>query len=234
MRAPYSRFFYDLIDPVNDDEAALGFGPILDVVVNDLPEMRSLTSIFSFIAKLKNRYPDHAASIDSVVRSQSIEPIVDEWGSTETNAGYPPHSDILPVYAQVTIDGGAVNVCSVTDFASHFFAPWANKLGIHRYIRFSVQSEGDYLAIATLSSAPAGSVIKPAVSQYTSGRWGFGNSSSCAADEHDNCMVRTYIPDMEMGDHLIGVWDYENRFAEGIDVSGNTGRKCFDVEIISQ
>ena len=223
---------YDLIDPINDDDAALGFAPIVDVVVHDLPEMRSLTSIFSFIARLKNRYPEHTASIDSVVRSESIESIVDEWGSTETNAGYPLHSDILPVYAQATVNGGSVNVCSVTDFGS-VFTPMANKLGIYRYIRFVVQSEGDYVAVATLSSAPAESVVTPAVSVKTGGRWGSGNTTSCAANQHDNCTVRTHM-DMEVGDQVIAVWDYENQGAAGLDLSGNTGRKCFDVEIISQ
>lgn len=223
---------YDLMDPIDDDVAALGIGPMADVVINDLPEMRSLTSIFSFITRLKNRYPEHAAAIDSVVRSQRIETIVDEWGSTETNAGYPPHSEVLPVYTQVAVDGGAVNVCSVTDFASP--SAGAETLGVIRYIRFSVPSQGGYTAVVRLTSAPEDSAVRPAASQKTGGAWGYGNTASCTAEEHDNCMVRTFMPDLEVGDHVLGVWDYENWGLPELDLSGTPGSKCFDVEIISQ
>ena len=223
---------YDLMDPADDDLAALGFGPIADVVINDLPEMRSLTSIFSFIARLKNRYPEHAAAIDTVVRSQSIETIVDEWGSTERNAGYPPHSDVLPVYEQVTVDGGSVNVCSVTDVAR--VSGGSQKLGVIRYIRFSVPSEGDYMVEARLASAPEASAVRPAASQKTGGAWGYGNTTSCAANEHDGCMVRTFMPNLEAGDQVLGVWDHENWEAAFLELSGAPGRKCFDVEIVSQ
>lgn len=75
IEASIAQIVYDLIDPVNDDTVELGFGQILEVLTEDLNETRSLTSIFSFIHELKNRVPDYAPAIDSILAYHRIQPI---------------------------------------------------------------------------------------------------------------------------------------------------------------
>ena len=135
IEASIAQIVYDLIDPVDDDTVELGFRPILEVLTDDISETRSLTSIFSFIHQLKNRVPDYEPAIDSILTYHRIQPIVDEWGSTETNTGGKAIPEVLPVYSQLPVNGEPVNGCSVDSYGRIRTGRY-NKLGIHRYFRF--------------------------------------------------------------------------------------------------
>src|SRR5262249_35591765 len=88
---------YDLYDSGRDmppqtlvlDDLALGFGPLFDVMTNEQRQTPALTSIFPFVAALKKRRPADDPLIDQLTASQSIRPVADEYGSTETNYGSP-------------------------------------------------------------------------------------------------------------------------------------------------
>src|SRR5690606_27196468 len=83
---------YDLFDGAQDrveDTLALGFGPLLDVLVEDLPSTRALTSIFTFADALRTRHPDRRAEIDALLAAHSIGPFEGAYAAGETNAGWP-------------------------------------------------------------------------------------------------------------------------------------------------
>ena len=98
---------YDLLDPANDDPLAFGFAEVYDVLVNEMRATPALTSVFAFVDALKRRHPPRAGEIDALLAGHRIGPVVDAFGSTESNAGYPPGEDTLPVYAKVTVNAAA-------------------------------------------------------------------------------------------------------------------------------
>ena len=219
-----AQIVYDLIDPVNDDTLELGFRPVFDVLVDEFRHTRSITSIFSFIHALKNRVPEYAAAIDAIVGFHRIQPVVDEWGSTETNSGGRAVAEVLPVYPQLVVNGGPVNGCSVDTYGR------LNKLGIHRYFRFQAESPGDYTVSATLTSSPPGIPVTPVLWLRTGGAFGDGGSKQCSASELENCVHSLELQDVSAGDNVLVLWD-EGNFQPA---DPNRGRKCFDVEITSR
>ena len=224
--ASIAQIIYDLVDPVNDDTVELGFRPIFDVLVNEFSETRSLTSIFSFIHALKNRVPEYALAIDAVVGYHRIQPIIDEWGSTETNAGGKAVAEVLPVYTELAVNAGLVNGCSVDSYGAISTGRY-NKLGIRRYIRFRAESEGEYMVTATLTSAPPEKQAWPVLRLKTAGRDGSGNSVVCAPEDLGSCTLTAVLHDVPAGDNVLALWDESN--AQTADP--NRGKKCFDVEI---
>ena len=229
IEASIAQIVYDLIDPVNDDTVELGIGRILEVLTDDLRDTRSLTSIFSFIHALKNRVPDHAPAIDSILAYHRIQPIVDEWGSTETNTGGKAIPEVLPVYSELAVNGVPVNGCSVDSYGAIRTGRY-NKLGIHRYFRFWADSEGEYSVTATLTSAPPGKRAWPFVRLRTAGRNAVGNSATCAPEDHGNCTVTAVFDEVPAGDNVLVLWDGGNSQTS----DSNRGKMCFDVEVTRQ
>jgi hypothetical protein len=146
---------WDVFD--NDAEAgdtvALGFTPIWNVLVGTQRTTPAFTTIFSFITALKLQSPGSAAAIDTLVTAQNINSAtMDAYGSTETNVPTPfTNIEALPIYSSAIIGapttlrttnrGGPTNVDSS-----------GNKLGNHRYIRFT--SPSTTVTINATSTSP--------------------------------------------------------------------------------
>ena len=132
---------WDLFDAPQDvarngvvDTVALDFAPLWQVLTGPQRTTDALTGIFPFITALKAANPAAAASIDALVSAQQIESAtIDAFGSTETNAA--GSADVLPIYAPITLDGGAVVVRSI---GTTFGTP--NKLANHRFLRYDTDA----------------------------------------------------------------------------------------------
>jgi len=222
---------YDLIDPAGDDGIDLGFGPVYRILVDDVRETPALTTLFPFIHALKIRRPDLSGAIDALTGAHRIEPVMDAYGSGETNSGYPASADTLPVYSRLTVNGGPVNVCSTSDFTGS--GAEGNGLGIWRFLRFSAVNEQSHTLSATPTSAPPGARPDPVVRLYKTGLAGGAQSppgEACAPDYLAACAERVSAP------LPAGAGDYVMAVAEAANASRDAnvqpaGRVCFDVTV---
>lgn len=129
------------------DALALGFAPLWQVLTGPQRATDALTSLFPFIAALKAANPAAAADIDTIVADQQVQSAtIEPFATTETNSA--GSADVLPLYAPVAVDGGAVIVRSV---GTTFGTP--NKLSNHRFLRLDVAGARSVRIVAT---APAG------------------------------------------------------------------------------
>lgn len=110
----------------------IGFTPIYNVLVNDQKTANSFTSIYSFSAFLKSRYPTYATPLNSLLASKNISAnAIDQWDSskTETNNGLVAAS--LPIY--VRLISGVPTTVYVGDQDG-----WPNKLLNRRFFVFTI------------------------------------------------------------------------------------------------
>lgn len=222
---------HDLLDPIDDDGLELGFGAIYEVLVNDLRETPALTSVFAFIHALKTRHPEHAATIDSLVGAHRIEPIVDAYGSTETNSGYPPSRDTLPVYSHVAVNGRAVNVCSTPEFRGS--QARGNSLGAWRFVRLEAEHEDRHTMTVTVTDAPRGTRAPPVMELFRTGWVGSvqrAPEADCTLNALSQCAERmsASLPEGS-GEYVLAVAEASNA-SRGTDVSP-VGRTCMDVKV---
>ncbi len=138
---------WDLHDDVNDgaDRVSIGFQPLWDAMKGGHRDTDAVTSIFSFITALKQVRPQDAAAIDALVTAQNINAAgIDDFASNET---YAPYANVLPLFTNVTA-GNPVVVRSVDTGGRH------NKLGNHRFLRFTPGASRPY-TISVATSNPA-------------------------------------------------------------------------------
>ncbi len=129
---------YDLYDDAPDanDNVALGFQPLWNVLADSQRTTPAFTTIFSFISALKAEQPASTNAINTLVAAQNIDASnIDLFASTETH--FPPNvtqPGALPVYTNATIGAAIPALRSVND------AGYANKLSNRRFVRFDVAS----------------------------------------------------------------------------------------------
>lgn len=93
---------YDLFDPTADDASedwdllSTDAGVIYDIFTEDVKETESLVTIFTFMAGFVTRNPSLTDDVTTLMAKHTIGPIVDEFGTDETNDGGLPGN--LPVY----------------------------------------------------------------------------------------------------------------------------------------
>ncbi len=139
---------YDLYDAANEDHdnLELGLQPIYEVLIGEHKDTAAFTTIFSFIANLKELYPEHADAIDEIVTyhtangTYGIDPIQDDWANGETHNGNVDGA--LPLYIEASIgDTLELNFIGGTD---------ANKLAQNRYVVFT--GDGEIVKVATTAT----------------------------------------------------------------------------------
>lgn len=198
---------WDMYDGAADgnDDVALGFAPLWDVLINDQRTTPAFTSIFSFTTALHAAQPTQDNAIDALIASQNITAgTIDALGSTETHVPAPVASTAaLPLYTSVTA-GTPVTVRSVDD-AGHY-----NRLGNHRYLRY-VKSGSGTQAVTLTSTGP-----DPDALVYRNGN--FALQSTANGDESFNISTA--------GTYLFDVYECANGCS---DVEGTPGD--FDVTL---
>ncbi|MCB4760938.1 MAG: hypothetical protein LGB06_01515 [Sulfurovum sp.] len=133
---------YDLYDSGTDesfDTLSLGFGPIHQVMTGAEKNVGAFTSIFSFITLLKKARPDDATAIDTIVRHESIARITDIFGGLD-GAKRTNHKNSYP-YTKTTGSSHNQSARGVSTSTSY---GTPNKLGNRRYIRFKINTNGNY------------------------------------------------------------------------------------------
>jgi hypothetical protein len=198
---------YDIFDETQDgnDAISLGFAPLYEALTTWHARTDAVTSIFSFIPELKNRFPADAPGIDVLLADQQIVGDgMDIFATTETNdAG---SADVLPVFTDLQTNGAAATVCSITSFGSF------NGLSVRRFLRFEVDGSGTYRIAA---AGDAGS--DPDFAVY---RRGF-----LALFQSEDPGLETADISLGPGTHVLEVYEFGN-------VSVPTrGRTCFDVSV---
>jgi len=128
---------WDLFDAANDDGVSIGYGPMHRVLRDTMRSGTPLTSIFSFIAPLKQLPGMPVSAIDARVQAESIvATTMDPYATTETHIGplAPGDKDkILPVYSSIALNGATLRLCGGRPTGGTY-----NKLGSRRFLRFNV------------------------------------------------------------------------------------------------
>ncbi|HEU4780220.1 MAG TPA: hypothetical protein VFS58_10100, partial [Steroidobacteraceae bacterium] len=142
---------WDLYDNAADtnDNLALGFAPIWQVLTGAQRSTPAYTTIFSFIAALKASRPaGEAGAIDTLVSAQNIDATnIDAFGVGETHI--PTNvaaAAALPLFTTISVGGGPVIVRTVNDAGVH------NKLGGRRFLRFTPSASGSVTITLTSSN----------------------------------------------------------------------------------
>lgn len=142
--ASVQSIIFDLFDAGEEpgDDLSLGFGPLYSSLVGGHKDSSAFTSIFSFIADIKQQNPSFNSQINALLSAQNISTNSDDYGNNESNnAGL---AGLLPLYRDVQIDAPATQYCLQTNFADLESEGASNKLGMHRYLRFEVDSSGTH------------------------------------------------------------------------------------------
>lgn len=140
---------YDLYDDAADgaDTLSLGFTPIWKVLVGPQRTTPAFTTIFSFITALKAERPSDIAAINALVAAQNIDAAtIDAFASTETH--FPSNvaqTAALPLYTTMSLNSTAT-LLNVNDAGRY------NKLGNHRWVRFTVPAGGRSVTITVATS----------------------------------------------------------------------------------
>lgn len=211
---------WDLFDTDDSDCAcdtlSFGFAPIHSVMTGAYLDAEPLTSIFSFVAALKDQEPGDGLAIDALVSDQEIDPVSDPWGSSElTNSGNPANGDILPVYKHILSGASAVNVCSLDSAAA--FAN-GRGLGARQFLRLDVSTTAEHTITATVTSAPAGRTPNPDIALH---RRGFISAALGPGDTTES-LSENLIAGRS---YVIEVFDASNDRGAGI------GRVCMDITV---
>jgi hypothetical protein len=132
---------YNLFDDNNDafDTVSLGFTPIFEVLMsNNYLNSNSLTSIYTFINRLKQSVTEDTA-IDTLVFSQDIDRIVDDFGSNEdsNNNDVAGADDVSPVYTELALNA-ELTLCSNDQYGT------GSKLSGTQFLTINAESNRDY------------------------------------------------------------------------------------------
>jgi len=210
--ATVQSVIYDLYDINNDgnDNITLGFGPIYETLTaTDYKQQPLFTTIYSFLAELKSQQPSSAALIETMAAARGINSTSAD-GVGETNSGSITSS--LPVYKQVAVNGGAVQVCSVNDNGVF------NKLGNRAFLAFTAASAGAHTLTMTRSSGA--SSRDPDFILYKNGT--VIRRAESAAGESDTATLN-----LTAGAHVIDAYDFFN-LGLGSSASGDS---CYNFTV---
>lgn len=228
--ASVQSILYDLFDATNDavDTVSLGFSPLYDVLVGAQRTSVSFTSIFTFATALKEQNPAFASEIDALLAGQSINGTgIDIIGSTETNnAG---NNDVLPIFAPLAVDQGAVSVCTTNAFDPPFMGSRdGNKLGISRYLNFTIAASGTFTIQVTKAASPDVSAdTDPDFLIHSSGTIVQTGLSTVVNQE-------TLTSSLAAGDYVLEVAECEYAFPQSTlcaSTALSTDRVCYDVTL---
>lgn len=186
---------YDIYDATDDgaDTLSLGLGPIHAALSSpDYVNSTFFTSIFSFLDQIKSDEPASAAAIDALSAAQDING-TGPTGAGETNDGAIAAS--LPVYKTLTVDGPAVEVCSLNDAGTY------NKLVNRSFLQFTAASAGTYTL--TMSRTSGSTNSDPDFFVFRSGTAVASGTSGAVGTE-------TVVASLAAGDHVIDAYDFNN------------------------
>jgi len=209
------KILWDLFDGANEpnDTVALGFTPIYNAMITAQPATDSLTAIFPFIRALKASNASSATGINALLAEQSIASNVDDFATSETNAG--GSADAVPVYTDATLNAGAQQLCGDAAFGNY------NKLGNRRFLRLVLaQSTTLSITAAGLAGAQVSPVPDPDIVVWRRGQV-VGFTNGVGAQESMS------LPSLAAGTYVIEVFEYSHTDA----AEPQRGRTCINVSV---
>ncbi len=204
--ASIQRILYDLYDSHNEgeDNLGLGFKPIYDTLTGAQKETKAFTSLFSFITALKNENLSSANKIDDIVSSEDIDIIDNIYGANRRNDNV--NTKVLPIYKELSV-GNSVNVCTINDYGV------TNKLGIHRYVFFSLASRDNYTIVVEKSDSVSSDP------DFTLFKMGTSPTKQIAESTSSGRESRTL--NLLSGDYILDIVDANSKSSACFDVSIN-------------
>ena len=200
---------YDIYDAADDDTLSLGLAPIYEVFTADAyKDQPVFTTIFSFLSELRSQQASSAAAIDIFAATRGINSTAAD-GAGETNDGSTPTS--LPVYKDVTVGGGAVQVCSNNDNGVY------NKLANRAYLKFTAAAGSHTLTMTRSSGATS---RDPDFIVYK-------NGAVVARAENPPAESESTTATLTAGEHVIDAYDFANA-GQGQGVAGDA---CYNFTI---
>lgn len=224
-------FVFDLFDgptfsSADDDDVALPVSSMLSAMVDFMPKQSAATSIFSFSEGLIAASPDELTEIMKLLNAQEIAQglsVIDSLGSNETNSAenYTVNTDVgditLPIYLELGEELAIDEVCQDVYFGG------GNKLGVYRFVTFSISDEGQYQINATTTRSPS-SVSDPDFYLF--------NGGNVAASEGPENGSESTTLNLASGDYWMAITDWNNN-----DNNTNNpfpGRYCQSIEVKQQ
>ncbi len=228
---------YDLVDASIDGNDIFGypFAAVWSVMTGPVRTTRALTSIFAFLNRFKRANVADQAALDLLAADQAIASITTDFGENETNdAG---SADVLPVYADISVNGAPVNVCSTDEFTSDATGS-VNKLGSRRFLRFTPPSAGSVTITMTATSIPAGNFADPDFELYRQGWFSESTGPPSMACEDVAALgwspgdcVETASVSLVASEHIIDAYEWTNTNESDDPDYPPIGRTCFDVRV---
>ena len=219
---------YDIVDanPDGPDQLDMDFAAVYVTLRGGYRDSIALTTIFSFIDVLKTSNTAEAPLIDDIVNGQSIDDVVDGYGTGESNNGGTLSGDVLPVYTTIAVNDPPVNVCSTDEFES---ATGGNKLGSRQYLRFNVASSATHTFTAVATVIPSGAVADPDLVLHQAGVLQVSEAApgpTCSDSTPAGC-IETFQRFMTPGDYVLEVYEWTNTQDDVPPI----GRTCFDITV---
>ena len=219
---------YDLYDSNADgvDNVNLGFAPLYGVLTGEQRNTAAFTSVFPFLTALRNDVPGEIPGIDAIAAAEGINSAqIDPFGSNETNdAGGNP--DVLPIYTPVGVGTNAV-VCMTRSFDP---GSVGNKLGLYRYLRFSLNAQTTLTFNITKAASPAvAEATDPDILIYRTGV--VQNPPSGTPNIR---IGESGVVDSETATFTLPAGDYVAEIYEFNNIAGSpltAPRVCFDVNV---
>ena len=159
------------------------------------------TTIFLFVDEYNSNNAGDVTAVNALTSDQSINGS-GAAGIGETNTGIVSTS--LPLYNIANVDGGAIEVCSVSTNGDF------NKLGNRTYIVFNVTSAGAHTLRMTRTSGD--SSTDPDFFTYRDG-------VLLAIAESGQNNTETDVVNLNIGQHIVDAFDF------------NSGDACYDFTI---
>jgi len=231
------ELFYDLVDNVVDgsDTVAYPFAEVWTALRNAIPASKALPTIFPFWSAIKTARPGDQVVLDQLTTAQAISPIGDHYGAGQTNSAGSAH--VLPVYSPITLNGPAVNLCSINEFGTGPTGA-VNKLGSRRFLRFSSSIASTVTITMTATSIPAGEFSDPDFLLHR-GRLVSGSTAApsvaCQANATgggvpSSCVETATIPS-PVDDYVLEIYEWSNTNDTDDAEFPPIGNTCFDVRV---
>ena len=187
---------YDIFDSDNDgpDQISAGLAPIYNALTSPTYiGSNFFTTIFLFLDEYNSNNPDDVQAVNALANAQSISG-TGAAGIGETNNG--TVSTALPLYNTATVNGGAIEICSVSTNGD------TNNLGNRVYIIFDVLNPGSHTM--TMSRISGTSNTDPDFFVFQ------GSEPFAFAQSGNNNSETASVNLTNTGQHLVDAFDFEN------------------------
>jgi len=158
--ASVQTLIYDIFDTDSDgvDTISAGFGPIYNTLTAPgYVAQADFTMVYPFADRIRNDPAVDGAALDALLDEEFIfgrgpQGAGETTFGQQDGQGNPLYTSTLPVYHQLTVNGPAVEICSIAT-EGHY-----NKLGNRAYLALELSGSGTFtFTMTNTNPPPAGS-----------------------------------------------------------------------------